>query len=94
MRSIAQLKKIHLDLLPIRTINFSDPADKEMHDEMVRLVERMLSLHKSLAAARTEAQQAVYQRQIDATDREIDKLVYRLYGLSDEEVRIVEGEAA
>ena len=30
------------------------------------------------------------QRQIEATDREIDRLVYELYGLSDEEVRIVE----
>jgi hypothetical protein len=30
------------------------------------------------------------QRQIDATDREIDRLVYELYGLTDEEIRIVE----
>jgi len=31
------------------------------------------------------------QRQIDATDREIDRLVYGLYGLTDQEIRIVEG---
>ena len=31
------------------------------------------------------------QRQIDATDREIDALVYRLYGLTEEEIAIVEG---
>jgi len=30
------------------------------------------------------------QRQIAATDAEIDALVYELYGLTDEEVRIVE----
>ena len=30
------------------------------------------------------------QRQIDATDKEIDRLVYELYGLTDEEIRIVE----
>lgn len=28
----------------------------------------------------------------DATDREIDRLVYQLYGLTDEEIKIVEGE--
>ncbi len=28
--------------------------------------------------------------QIDATDREIDKLVYDLYGLTEEEIAIVE----
>jgi hypothetical protein len=30
------------------------------------------------------------QRQIDVTDRRIDGLVYELYGLTDEEIRIVE----
>jgi hypothetical protein len=33
------------------------------------------------------------QREVDATDRQIDRLVYRLYGLTDDEIRIVE-EAA
>ncbi len=43
----------------------------------------------------------LYQRQtarpvppgVDATDREIDRLVYNLYGLTDNEIRIVEEEA-
>jgi len=30
------------------------------------------------------------QRQIDATDKEIDRLVYALYGLTEDEIRIVE----
>jgi hypothetical protein len=30
------------------------------------------------------------QRQIDATDRQIDRLVYDLYGLTEDEVKIVE----
>ena len=29
-------------------------------------------------------------RQVEATDRQIDQLVYELYGLTDEEIRIVE----
>ena len=33
------------------------------------------------------------QRQIDATDQEIDRLVYDLYGLTEEEIGIVEGRA-
>jgi hypothetical protein len=32
-----------------------------------------------------------YQRQIEATDQEIDALVYELYGLTEEEIAIVEG---
>ncbi len=37
----------YLERIPIRTINFSDPADKARHDKMVSLVERMLELHKT-----------------------------------------------
>ncbi|MCL5966985.1 MAG: Eco57I restriction-modification methylase domain-containing protein [Deltaproteobacteria bacterium] len=77
--------------LPIRTIDFSDPADKARHDRMVALVEQMLTLNKQLAAANTDHEKTVLQRQIDATDRQIDQLVYELYGLTDEEIRIVEG---
>jgi len=33
---------------------------------------------------------AVLQRVTDATDRQIDKLVYELYELTDDEIRIVE----
>ncbi len=29
------------------------------------------------------------QRQIDATDRQIDRLVYELYGLTEEEIAMV-----
>jgi hypothetical protein len=51
----------------------------------------MLELHKRLAAA-SQADRELYQRQIDATDREIDKLVYELYGLTEEEIKVVEGK--
>lgn len=58
---------------------------------MVKLVEGMLELHKQLAKARTGQDQTSIQRQITATDRRIERLVYELYGLTDEEIAIVEG---
>ena len=57
---------------------------------MVSLVESMLSLHKELQEARTPQDKGLIQRQIDATDQRIDKLVYQLYNLTEEEIRIVE----
>ena len=60
------------------------------HDRMVQLVEQMLELHKRQAAA-SASDCELYQRQIDATDREIDRLVHELYGLTDEEIKVVEG---
>jgi hypothetical protein len=77
--------------LPIHPINFNDPSDKARHDRMVELVDRMLDLHKRLHTANTPHEKEVLQRQIEATDEEIDGLVYELYGLTEEEIKIVEG---
>jgi hypothetical protein len=76
--------------IPIRPINFSDPAEKAMHDKIVSLVERMLALHKQ--SPRTPQEQEMVKREIESTDRAIDALVYELYGLTEEEIKIVEGK--
>ncbi len=80
----------YLNPFPIRTIDFTDPIDKARHDQMVNLVERMLDLHKQLAAAKTPQVKTVLQRQIAVTDRQINQLVYELYDLTAEEIKIVE----
>ncbi len=58
---------------------------------MAVLVQRMLDLHRQLAAATGEHERIILARQIEATDRQIDALVYQLCGLSEEEIKIVEG---
>ena len=76
--------------LPIRTIDFDDIKDVARRDKMVTLVERMLDLHKKLAAAEIPDDKALNRRQIETTDRQIDALVYELYDLTEDEIRIVE----
>ncbi len=79
--------------LPIRTIDFTNPTDVAQHDRMVNLVQRMLDLHKQIATTTIPHQKDLLQRQIDSTDRQIDQLVYDLYGLTADEIPIVEGRA-
>jgi len=74
---------MYIQLLPIRTIDFSDSADKVSHDYMAELVERILDLNKQLAEAKIPQTKAVLQRQIETTDKQIDQLVYKLYDLTD-----------
>jgi hypothetical protein len=83
-------KTEYLKPFPICTIDLSNSADKSRPDRMVQLVEQMLDLHKQLPEAKISHEQTLIQRQIDATDRQIDKLVYELYGLTPEEIKIVE----
>jgi hypothetical protein len=77
---------------PIRPIDLGNVSDKARHDRMVQMVEQMLTLNKQLPEAKTSHEHTLIQRQIDATDRQIDKLVYELYGLTPEEIAIVEGK--
>jgi len=79
--------------LPIYPINLSKCSEKEKHDQMVTFVQRMLDLHKHLANTRNPNDKTQIERQIEATDREIDRLVYDLYGLTEEEIAIVEGSS-
>ena len=74
-----------LSRTPIRRVNFSDPTDKARHDRMTQFVASMLVLYRHKASAKTKAEQEVIQRQIDATDRQIDELVYELYSLTPDE---------
>ena len=67
------------------------PAKKDA-DRMVTLVTSMLALHKRLGEADSAAQRTVVERQIAATDGEINRLVYGLYGLTAEEIALVEAE--
>ena len=59
---------------------------------MVALVSQMLELHKSKAGAKTQSEVDVYERQIKSVDEAIDRLVYELYGLSEEEIKIIENQ--
>jgi hypothetical protein len=81
----------YIEEFPVCRINSDNPADVAGHARMVALVEQMLGLHKKLAATTIPFEKTLYQRQIEAADRQIDALVYELYGLTDEEIRIVEG---
>jgi len=55
-------------------------------------LDQILSLHKQLPLALTLHEQTALERQIEATDRQIDALVYELYSLTEEEIEIVEGD--
>ena len=76
--------------LPIRTIDFANPAEKAQHDKLVALVDNMLELQKKYHEARMEQDKELYERQIKMVDTQIDRLVYELYGLTEEEVKVVE----
>lgn len=90
--SFPQVTIFSISQLPIRALDLDNPAEKSQHDTMVSLVEQMLALHKNVGRDGIPPNEKVLlERQIKSTDRQIDELVYRLYGLTEEEIQIVEG---
>ena len=79
-----------LRTIPIPSIDYSNRTDRAKHDKMVKLVGLMLALHKKLAAAKVPADKTRIQRQMTTIDRQIDKLTYELYNLTEQEIAIVE----
>ena len=82
--------KQYFGQLPIRSLDLSQPSERGIHDRIVALVEEVASMDGLLTAARTPHEQEVVRRKLAATDAEIDRLVYELFGLTDDEIRLVE----
>ena len=87
-----RFKKIYTSLLPIKKLDLNNKQDKEMHDKIVTLVDNIITLNKNLAVEKNPNSITMLNRQINAVDKQIDALVYKLYNLSDEEIKIIEGD--
>jgi hypothetical protein len=87
-RTFAQVKIENLQSLPIRELNPAMPEEKAFHDEIVRNVDEILALHRALPDA-SEEDHAYMDQQIAFMDERIDRLVFRLYGLSRDEGKLV-----
>ncbi len=81
----------YLRKLPIPKLDLSKKEDKTNHDKMVKLVEQMLALKKQEQTISPTQKQTV-QREIKAIDNHIDSLTYKLYNLTESEIKIIEGE--
>ena len=83
--STPQIKKVDLDNLPI------PHATTQQQEELSKLAKQMIDLNTRLAKSKIKAEKQVLERQLKATDKLIDSKVYALYGLTEEEIKVVEG---
>lgn len=79
--AMAQVKKTHLQQLPIVTLNLGQEYKKSAYSRVIEYVNKLLELNKSAEPD---------QRQIQHYENQIDKLVYELYGLTEDEIKIIE----
>ncbi|MDY5810962.1 MAG: N-6 DNA methylase [Treponema sp.] len=75
----------HIRNIPIPT------ATADQQQKLSSLATQMLDAHRQLGLAKSEADKAMLAQRIDILDAQINALVYSLYGLTKEEIAVVEG---
>ena len=78
-----------IKLLPIKLIDKSNEDEKDIHDKIVEYVGLIMDLKKRLIETWSPPDKEALHKQIDDTDRKIDQIVYDLYGLTEDEIRLV-----
>jgi hypothetical protein len=90
--STPQLKKVDLDRFPVFILDLSKKEEKSLHDEIVKLVDQLLKLNEEIREQKLETKRNLIQRKIDYCENQINEIVYQLYGLTEDEIKIVEGK--
>ena len=85
-KAFPQVKVRSLRSLPIRSVDPGSERDREIHDLLVTRVHRLTDLHERVETAETAHDRQVLSRRILGVDREVDRLVERMYGLSEGEI--------
>ncbi len=80
--------------IPIKRIDDSNSIEMKIHDEIIECVEAIYEFQNKLTSATIPAEQEQLKNRIASKDKQIDKLVYELYGLTEDEIKIVEESGA
>ncbi|WP_332307607.1 Eco57I restriction-modification methylase domain-containing protein [Leptospira noguchii] len=78
-------KPMYISQVPIPKSPALKPKDK-----VISLVEQMLSSQKELQFATNDSDKKLLQQKCDLVDKQINKLIYELYGLNEEDISIIE----
>ncbi|WP_321505455.1 Eco57I restriction-modification methylase domain-containing protein [uncultured Methanoregula sp.] len=82
---------VELSALPVYTPDLDQPEDRGRHDRIEAFGQRLMDLEKNWHAATTDPERNRAKKKIEAIRAKIDALVYELYGLTPEEIAVVEG---
>jgi hypothetical protein len=79
---------MHVEQLPVKKID--DAASADLEKRIVNYVDEICQLNANLQKARSPQEQANVQRRIVSTDFQLNTLIYRLFGLSEDDIRTIE----
>ncbi|MBP9890059.1 MAG: N-6 DNA methylase, partial [Leptospiraceae bacterium] len=90
-QTFPKIKGSYLEKLPIKTIDPRNKSEQQLHDEIVKNVDLLLRLNEELQTIKLQTKIEEIQSRIERAEANINQAVYKLYDLTEEEIRIVEG---
>ena len=89
--ALAQVKRGHIANLPIKTIDPSHKNEIESEKEIITLVEQLLELNMKIKNENLESNISPIKSRIEYCESRINEIVYILYGLTKDEINILNG---
>lgn len=83
--------KQYFSQLPIKTIDINNKTSKYLHDEVIKLVDQLLKLNNEKAETKLQTSVSQLESKVDYCENRINEIVYQLYELTEDEIKIVEG---
>ncbi|MDR1963760.1 MAG: Eco57I restriction-modification methylase domain-containing protein, partial [Planctomycetaceae bacterium] len=84
------MDSIYSQYITLPPLNFSNKSDQKNHDDITRLVDQLLQLNLEKAEAKYPSRLSQMEENIAYCEDKINSIVYQLYGLTSEEIKIVE----
>ena len=82
-----QGEQLQIDKAPLVQI----PIIKKEDERVIKNVDLLIELTKKLESVNLEREKEIIRKQINALERQNDEIIYKLYGLANEEIKIIEG---
>jgi len=81
-----QGEQLQIDKAPLLEIPLINRED----EQVIRNVELLIDINKKLEFVNLEREKEIIIKQINALETQIDEIIYKLYGLSKEEIEVIE----
>ena len=78
-----------VDKEPLLNIPIVNTKDEKVKSKLVKLVDNIIAINKKLVGENNPNTKEILERQVRALDGEIDRLVYKLYNLIEDDIRIL-----
>jgi adenine-specific DNA-methyltransferase len=81
-----QGEQLQIDKAPLIRIPIINKED----ERVIKNVDLLIELNKKLESVNLEGEKDIIKKQINALEKQIDNIVYDLYGLTKEEIKVIE----